>query len=343
VKSASKKKNDLQKKREQYFAEWRERFRAWKGAVGRDEIAAATGLSAATISGLTSDREDLKMPDPFAQKAIAELMNASPAWLAFGLGPRDSQAARRAFELAEDFAALPGLADVADAYRKASPADRDMLLYVARRQVASMITKADTAPLPPKNEKPVNRRDELRVVHVTLEPRGDRLPTWINLAAGRGRDLEISDEFIHVRELPDWRNVHSLVVSGESMLETLRPGDIVLLRRLENVEMVSLSKNADIRDDFRVKPMADWKRIVPHDSICVLSINSGEPTLKRIKYVGTEAQWFMNIVADNPNEWPESPKTIMPTDEVKFHGILYAIGDGRFSNSRIEYYKDLKK
>ena len=273
------------------------------------------------------------LPSIFDVKLIADAAGMTPEFLAFGAAASTPREQR----LLEAYRQIEGEPDLSAAILN--------LPYPHKTRVAAAakLTKRDVGPLPEKNPVPIDRRGELKVFEVSLEKRGNPLPTWVKLAAGPGRELEISEDYIHVRELPDWKRHHSLVVAGESMKNTLAPGDIVIMERLENVAMVPFPKRTNLVD-MEIKPLSAWHRVIPDESICVLSINKEEPTLKRIQYVGNDAQWFLKIVADNPAEW-EYPKgkTVMPEDEVDFYGILRGVGNGRYSNARIEYYKDLKK
>jgi len=149
---------------------------------------------------------------------------------------------------------------------------------------------------------------------------GDIGSHWLDLAAGTGGPLERCKEYLYFRELSDWQGIHSARIRGDSMRDTLKPGDIVVLRAMgeSGLKLPSLASGAE------KNPFARLRVDVPDDSIWVLSINAEEPTLKRVRYFVSGADWHLMIQADNPLE-PGYPRVVTRHDEVTFWARVIGI------------------
>ena len=169
---------------------------------------------------------------------------------------------------------------------------------------------------------PVDLRDELPVFHVSKRAGKFpiKIPKWF-VAAGAGREIQSCKDYLYFRELPDWKNYHSAEVVGESMLQTLRPHDMVILKVLNNNEGIALEP---LDSDDLKSPMQRLQAYVPNRSICVLRINQDEPTLKRVLYYPgqTSKDWKLVIEADNRSVW--APRPI----DLKDHVVFYAVAVG---------------
>lgn len=145
----------------------------------------------------------------------------------------------------------------------------------------------------------VDRRDE--IAPYEIERRGTAtgaIPHWYDLACGEGSELERCEDYIYYRELPDWKGRHSMKIKGESMMNTLQPGDFVIVREILGPSGLTLSSIENPDDGIS---LIRFQSFVRHDDICVVGINGDAPTLKRVmirKRPGV--RWSLSIRADNP-------------------------------------------
>lgn len=176
--------------------------------------------------------------------------------------------------------------------------------------------------MPERNPKRIDRRDELAVYRIKKKDEGHAVPKWLNLACGNGCDLERSPDFIYF-ELPgSSKGLHSAVIRGDSMADTLLPGDVVILEEFAGgpIELGPLG------DD----PKNSYKQLhsrVPDESICVVQINEEPPTLKRMIYDFSRGMmdWMLLITAENALVW--RPRPIGGQDTVRFWAKLIGIGE----------------
>lgn len=165
----------------------------------------------------------------------------------------------------------------------------------------------------------VNRRGELAVYQVERRKKAQPVPRWLDLAAGPGRMLERCRDFLYFRELPDWKTVHSATIRGDSMMDTLHPGDIVVLKASDPpVVLEPIERGESYKNNLNM-----IRNRVPPNSVWVLQVNDDEPTLKRVQYTGENDDWHMQIVADNAAEWPS--KVVKRSDRVTFHAMLLGL------------------
>jgi SOS-response transcriptional repressor LexA len=126
------------------------------------------------------------------------------------------------------------------------------------------------------------------------------LPGWLGAAAGDGREIERAEEPLYVSgKLPPDHKY--LTIRGDSMEDTILDKSIVVVRDLgeQGVELPPLQAGKE------KTPIHVVKSKVPNNSICLLSIDGGELTVKRVRYRGTPQNWHMVIVADNPHHQPD--------------------------------------
>ncbi len=113
-------------------------------------------------------------------------------------------------------------------------------------------------------------------------------------------------------------------VNGDSMLNTLIDGDMILLKKLD----VSLGVNADEENMISID---DFRKKVNDDRIYVLAINEDiedlRYTIKRVRYSGTEKNWICRIVADNPdaNWFSRGEFVVRRTDRIHFAAELVSL------------------
>lgn len=234
------------------------------------------------------------------QADIAARLNSAQAWVS------QIECGQAVLQFAED------RAKVAAAYELSSK-DFEFLFDATRRMF-----------LPRKVINAVNRRDEVDVFTISKEGKGRAFPKWLNLAAGLGKDLELCPDFIYVDDPRLPKKVHSAVINGSSMIETLHEGDVVLLEEIPPDGRLPLPQ---IESKTDKTTLSQWrsKSTVQNDDICVVSIGDEYPTIKRVKYDVSrgELRWKLQIVADNPAEWRDGLVFQAEVgDSVVFHAKL---------------------
>ena len=288
------------------------------------QVARAAQADPATVWSWRQPGEGL--PDVFQIVQIARERKLSPAWLAFGMGPRDPTVAESGFGLSAQVERYSGLKDVIHAYCVGGEEDRAAIRWAASKVRLPVLAEAVPAQyagrIVPLEARPVaaSRREELAVFTVSKRRKGALAPHWLDLAAGAGGPLERCKDYLYFQELPDWQGIHSARIRGESMKDTLRSGDIVVLRAMgeSGLKLPALASGAE------KNPFARLRVDVPDDSIWVLSINAEEPTLKRVRYFVSGADWHLMVQADNPLE-PGYPRVVTRHDEVTFWARVIGI------------------
>ena len=174
--------------------------------------------------------------------------------------------------------------------------------------------------VPERRPKRINRRDELAVYRIAKEAKGHKLPQWLNLACGPGMELEKSPDFIYVEMPGRVKGIHSAVVRGDSMTDTLSPGDIVILEEFNGGEIKLEPLGDDPKNSYRM-----LQARIPDEAICVISINRDPPTLKRVIYDTSRgaADWTLLFVADNALEW--KPRPVGRNEEITFWAKLIGL------------------
>jgi len=227
---------------------------------------------------------------------------------------------------------LPSLRKMLDPMRKVQTSaelivDRDVIApkTLAAITVREPEEKYGVKPVGPR--QPVNLRHQLKVFHRTTpdDPKRIPVPKWLNMAAGDGSDLELCEDYIYFRELPDWKGVHSAVVRGDSMLETLEPGDVIVMKEFDG----GTWELPQIESPDEKSPLVEFKRRTKlgDNDICVLSINDDPPTLKRVVFdTSRGTDWKLQIIADNPPAWRTTFQVALG-DKVVFHAKMLGISD----------------
>lgn len=315
----------------------------------REKIAKAAGVSEVVVSRWgTFVGDSLKLPDIQECALAAKAMDVTPGWLAYGA------------PYARDQQAQDQIEKLSDLLEKLSPKDRSGALAMLETYVANHPRPAeDEAPVPAKKEKgrgkqelpkvtadysdpkrpilaitnpndryqPVDLRHLLKTFHATDadDPKAHKIPRWLNAAAGEGCDLELCEDYIYFRELPDAKGVHSAVVRGDSMLLTLQPGDVIVMKEFDSGRW----ELPQIESKDEKAPLVEFKRQtkLEHNDICILSINDDAPTLKRIVFDTRRGKdWKLQIVADNPAAWG-SAYQVSIGDKIIFHAKILGISD----------------
>lgn len=257
------------------------------------KAAEKAGVTSASVSQW---RSGLNNQRPFVDQlaAIAEALNVSPAWLAYGEGAKNDS---------EKF--------VLNLYRAITePAQQAATLAVLR-------TFAGGA-LPVENN---GRRGELTLFH--RSKKHDvlrRVPVFGAVAAGFGEDLEPVDDSLCVDDLPE-RGLHGLKVRGDSMEPTLRPGDVLIVRPFNNAQGFTLSA---LGSDEPKTPVQQVRRFIQDDEIFILVGGRFErPTVKRLRYdIISPTDWHMHIIADNPAASPGSHVLTRKTPLIVYGQVL---------------------
>lgn len=152
---------------------------------------------------------------------------------------------------------------------------------------------------------------------------GNRLSAGavIGIAAGPGR-IDGLDEFLACEPLPPELLVAK--VMGDSMLDTFRSGEMVLLRKLD---ITLPSEN----DPDRLIAIEKFRENIGNNKVYVLAINDDVNrcayTIKRVLYSGTGVDWICRIVADNPqSDWHTRGEFVVRrTDQVHFAAEVVAL------------------
>jgi len=229
---------------------------------------------------------------------------------------------------------LPSLRSIIESIPK-RPVQTSAELVVDRDVIAPKTLTAITVREPQEKygvkpvgpRQPVNLRHQLKVFHRTTpdDPKAIPVPKWLHMAAGDGSDLELCEDYIYFRELPDWKGVHSAVVRGDSMLETLEPGDVIVMQEFDGGKW----ELPQIESPDEKSPLVEFKRRTKlgDNDICVLSINDDPPTLKRVVFdTSRGTDWKLQIIADNPPAWRTTFQVALG-DKVVFHAKMLGISD----------------
>ena len=227
-----------------------------------------------------------------------------------------------------------GLGIVSRAYLTASPEDQAGMRWLASHILSGGkvlgVAIEDRKPRPVKTDlKLANRRHEIKRIKVKKRKRPSdyvRAEVFDNLAAGGGGVLEVSDDYYYVPRLSiSGKGPTALArIRGDSMLETLIPGDMVILRALNGREGILLPSLAKGK---RKRSLSEIRKHIEDDSIVVLSIDGGDATIKRVLFQGgkTDEDWHLQIVADNPSEWRAMVAT--KEHEIRFLATLEGFAD----------------
>jgi hypothetical protein len=326
----------------------RETFREqWVGGQAKadygriKEYARLTGVSYRTACRWCEPGGSL--PDIYEAKMIAESFAESPAWFAYGIGPRRASVAAAAFAVADAVARDPDLLAVWDALIALPAETRADLLGAARlahsipapvghRPLTGSATNPAEQPgtrreLLRVNDAPrrLNRRADLPFLHLDYHRPGRRrrVPPWL-VSAGPGRELERANECEQYQEIPDADGCHTARVIGESMLDTLRPGDLVVLRAICGAGGIHLPP-VESRAQRNARRILETH--VRHGDVCLLSLNEDPPTLKRVCYEGGETDWHLVLRADNPAaHWGDAGVYLVHrADQVRFYARLIGL------------------
>ncbi|MCW8128951.1 MAG: helix-turn-helix domain-containing protein [Planctomycetota bacterium] len=172
-----------------------------------------------------------------------------------------------------------------------------------------------------KTFAPVDRRTDLNVYNRERASARIAIPTWLNAAAGPGMFLELSDDYWYIPKLSRGRGIHLAVIRGESMKETLRPGDMIVMQSFADRGLVM----PPLRYGAPKSSMREWRSKIEDGAIYALSINNEGVTVKRVLFQGQEPDWYVMIEADNRNEW--EPRTIRLGDEVTFFAKVLGLAE----------------
>jgi len=213
------------------------------------------------------------------------------------------------------------------------PAGQDLLNLVkssirasAERETSIQLQKAEETldRLKRRIEESTKVKQELpeyRIAWAHEDGPGKEVSTWLNLAAGHGGDLELAETPVKVIDPPPGR-ISAARVLGDSMLETLKPSDFVILRELapQGKELPSL----DV--DQARNPADALKRVIRQHGIYVLSINDEQPVVKRVCIAhGRPPNWHCVIIADN-RLTPAWPYVVAHEDKVVFYAEVVGLG-----------------
>ena len=170
---------------------------------------------------------------------------------------------------------------------------------------------------------PTNTRSDYPVKEVKRAPHHEKQPThfmpaFYDLACGPHGCLQQAEDYYTCEAYKGWNDVFIAKVRGDSMKNTLNPGDYIIMRAFgpQGLKLPRLEKEAPRN------PIIGIRQHIPQQAVCMVSINDHtELTLKRIYYVNPEGEWHLLIKADNPHYEPEI-QMIGRQDEVVFWGLV---------------------
>ena len=228
-----------------------------------------------------------------------------------------------------------GAARIMDAYGKGTDDDRAGLTWIAQH-ILYRIEPREAEPPPRemrvrpavKSIKPANRRHELKRVKIHRDnppPDYQLAAVFQNMAAGGGGVIEVSEDYWYIPKLSvAGRPMCAAKIRGDSMRETLLPGDTIILSALNGRDGITLPS---LTRGKKKNSLTNLRKAVPHDSICALSIDDSDTTLKRVVYQEgkNDEDWHMIIEADNSAEWQSL--VVTRQHSVRFLALFEALAD----------------
>ncbi len=214
-------------------------------------------------------------------------------------------------------------ADILLAYLRSN---RSRLVEFKQRQdgPAQDTVKALKVVVQPIEAKPRNQRMGLPTLQI-VEGRsssGKVLPVFSGVAAGHGGDIEAVAKLCHLAEYPDATQLSLIRVSGDSMLDTIHPGQLVVV---DNANFpASLSPLP--RGKKKTSIMA-VRGLVPDGSLVVVRVDDEASTIKEVKYGGFDGDWNLLLLAHN-GQWATQngyPKAITRSNKVTFEGRILGL------------------
>jgi hypothetical protein len=287
---------------------FRQKFYERLSELNLTAVAEKTGIARNTLYSWATPLRGL--PDIWEAKEIAEAGGKAPAELAF-----DDRAPRLT---AEEIVWVHLHRSMTPEQQSAARQMHSSLLSAVERarliqKTAESVNKSGdikrlnvNEELRPIEDKPLrtNTRDEFPVFTLMKSkprPKARPMPHYLDLAAGSAKMLEKCEDLNFVRE---WSGeVHSGTVVGDSMIETVRPGDRIALEPCNAGEGHRLEP---LKSGERSNPIHVIQQKVPNNSICAVSLSDAEEeiTLKRVRYQrNADGTWFLQIVADNPDAY----------------------------------------
>lgn len=162
--------------------------------------------------------------------------------------------------------------------------------------------------------RPASRRAELAVYRLgDAETPGARpVSLWLGVAAGTPRTPEAKDEPLLVQHAPG--DCMAVRVTGDSMVDTLRDGDIVVVRPV-------CGRGLRLPPG-RETPLAQVKAVVPDGAIALIELDGEPPTIKRVKYQAHGRRWYLMLCADNGDAAPGYPRVVDRHDDCRIVGLV---------------------
>jgi transcriptional regulator with XRE-family HTH domain len=286
--------------------------------TSQKELADRAGLNQKTIVTLMQGQVS---PDSSTMTLVAQALGQKRSWL-------EGEDDIRNFQIPGDLAVT-----IDDTLSKSHGVK---ITALERRAAPPASVREPDVTYPEKKIAPVNRRGDLPVFPIAKKGQKGAvaIPTWHNAAAGYGEDLERGEELTYVRELPDWKGVHSVFVRGDSMEQTLHNGDLILVQQFQNPNgFIDLPPRGTDPKNSR----AQLEQFVPNDKLFILAIGHGAgedftidvgPTIKRVRYEGG-FDWELFIDADNPVVWKS--KKVRSKQSVRFYARVMGIGNGKYA------------
>jgi len=125
-------------------------------------------------------------------------------------------------------------------------------------------------------------------------PQGVTHNVYDNLAAGFGGELEPLKSDGHIPEYGNRTDISLFRVIGDSMENTLAPGDIIAAQEIQgHIELKPMDdKNGKI-------PLNHVRPLAPDKHMYIIDLNGSGLSVKRVNYQGQNSSWFLTLSADN--------------------------------------------
>jgi hypothetical protein len=180
----------------------------------------------------------------------------------------------------------------------------------------AMAAPAILSPVQPRTER---RKDLMQYQYWNEFAEGRYEVCPYVTAAGSSRECELAENPIYTdRPLKSYQQY--FMIHGESMVDTLHDGDVVVVRDLgpNGIVLPPLSKQKSRT------PLPRMKQFIPDLSVCILSIDSSDITCKRIRYDGNDHNWHLLVVADNTTT-PGFPTVVKRETEITFWAVVEGV------------------
>lgn len=289
------------------------------------QLGAMIGVSGTVLSNW---ERGIRQPNVEAVTKLVKALDVSPDYFTAdeqpGVDPQPSQPQRPSLKLPEGVITGTDLQDmrelddlIRNIFAMPEP-QRDQMLRMLNQFVeAQGVSQRNRASREERFEDSVQDALPFFKLVEGPSPSGITHPEFLNVAAGEGADVERTEKECHVEEFARRKDMCVARIKGDSMSPIVFPNDLVVLQTFDTGFILP-------RKEERHVSLSEFKRVVPDNTVVVMSINDESITLKRIHYSGTDERWYLQVVADNTN-WGRLngyPRVVSGRDRVAFYAKL---------------------